>query len=214
MFHIYSTDGQVFSGPLEKLRKYRKVEASEASSGIRRPKSGDDRGNREAPPAPYTASEKALTQYHEMLEDSGTPTVVYHAYQVMSQPVVSLPAHLSMRQVSQQFEQHPFSLFPVTDDRRQLVAIISRLRHYETLLGRDGRIDLDATTVAAWAKKSGRTVIAAEPVSDVRRIAEVLVAERLSAVPITEADGRLVGIVSRTDILRCLLSDPPLSIWC
>jgi len=48
----------------------------------------------------------------------------------------------------------------------------------------------------------------------VRRIATLLVEKNLDAIPIAEESGRLVGIVSRTDILKCTIADPPLSLWC
>jgi CBS domain-containing protein len=35
----------------------------------------------------------------------------------------------------------------------------------------------------------------------------------LSAVPILNESERIVGIVSRTDVLRAVMTDPPVSLW-
>ena len=50
-------------------------------------------------------------------------------------------------------------------------------------------------------------------VGDIRRIAAVMLENRVDGVPITGQGGRLVGFVSRSDILRAVVSDPPLSLW-
>jgi CBS domain-containing protein len=44
-------------------------------------------------------------------------------------------------------------------------------------------------------------VVTVSPDTSLRRIAEVLVEHRISGVPVTEADGTLVGIVTESDLL-------------
>jgi CBS domain-containing protein len=56
-------------------------------------------------------------------------------------------------------------------------------------------------------------VVAAEPVTDIRRIAKAMVEQGISGVPIVNESQELVGFISRTDILRSVVTDPPLSLW-
>ena len=56
-------------------------------------------------------------------------------------------------------------------------------------------------------------VICADPVTDIRRVARVLLETGLTALPVVDEAGRLAGILSRGDILRAVLSDPPPSLW-
>jgi acetoin utilization protein AcuB len=57
-------------------------------------------------------------------------------------------------------------------------------------------------------------VVTVDPQADVRRIARALVEYHLPALPVVDdRTGALVGIVSRSDILRCVLLDPPLTLW-
>ncbi len=53
----------------------------------------------------------------------------------------------------------------------------------------------------------------AAQVTDIRRIATAMLERGVAGVPIVSAAGRLVGFVSRSDILRAVVTDPPLSLW-
>lgn len=56
-------------------------------------------------------------------------------------------------------------------------------------------------------------VVAAAPVTDIRRIAAAMIDQGIDGVPITSETGRLLGFVSRGDILRAVVTDPPVSMW-
>ena len=57
-------------------------------------------------------------------------------------------------------------------------------------------------------------VVTADPASDVRRIARVMLEYHVPALPVVdEQTHALVGIVSRGDVLRCVVTDPPLTLW-
>jgi len=47
------------------------------------------------------------------------------------------------------------------------------------------------------------SVIAVEPQTSVQQIARTLLQRRVSAVPVVSPDGRVVGIVSEGDLIRC-----------
>ena len=49
--------------------------------------------------------------------------------------------------------------------------------------------------------------------TSLRRLAHVLMDTGLPGLPVTDAEGVLLGFVSRTDILRAVAADPPLDMW-
>jgi CBS domain-containing protein len=51
------------------------------------------------------------------------------------------------------------------------------------------------------------------PDTDIRQLAQVLLDTRLPGLPVVDGQGSLVGFVSRSDILRAMVSDPPLDLW-
>lgn len=58
-----------------------------------------------------------------------------------------------------------------------------------------------------------RTVVSADPVADIRRVARVLRDTGFTGVPVVNETGEMIGFVSRGDILRAVIADPPLSLW-
>ena len=171
------------------------------------------------PPQPATistsmVSNKWATQYSGILVKQGNLEVVYHAYQIMTQPPKCISSHWSLSHVTEYFRNFPFQVFPVVDERQQLIGLLSRRHFYEYLLSENTQRLASSGSVADYFISGNSHVYCADPITDVRRIATLLVEKALDAVPIMEESGRLVGIVSRTDILKCTTSDPPLSLWC
>ena len=56
-------------------------------------------------------------------------------------------------------------------------------------------------------------VVAASPDTELRQIVRVMLARDVDGVPITTEGGRLLGFISRSDILAAVVNDPPLSVW-
>lgn len=213
MFNIYSTQGRIFSGPLESLREYRRVEKasnSHSANKLENVLNEDELLSKQS----YKASKQALDQYQQLLQDKQAPNPVYQAYQIMTQPVIFLYSHLSLQKAYEYFEQYPFQLLPVLNDKRQLISLLSRSDLYKEMLERKDTGKQSSSSITEWLGDQVQEVITTEPVTDIRRIAAVLSHEKMGAIPIVEDNGRLVGIVSRTDILNCLTKEPPLSLWC
>ena len=56
-------------------------------------------------------------------------------------------------------------------------------------------------------------VLTAHADTEIREIARVLFEERIGAVPIVDSQGQLVGMVTRSDILRTIMNHAPLDLW-
>jgi CBS domain-containing protein len=51
------------------------------------------------------------------------------------------------------------------------------------------------------------------PDTDIRRVARVLLDTDLPGLPVVDDEGVVTGFVSRSDILRAVVTDPPLDLW-
>ena len=213
MFYIYSPQKRVFSGSLEELRRVEKTTIASETIAALKPNHFDER----ATPAAETqhgVSANALKQYNQMIRKTESREAVYHAYEVMSQPVVSLLATYTPRQAYEIFKQNPYQLMPVINEDRRLIASLSRRDLYQALLEVNDKALALNSKIVEFFLLDNKQVISAAVVTDIRRISFVLVEHKLDAMAVVDEAGCVLGIVSRTDVLKCVTADPPLSLWC
>jgi CBS-domain-containing membrane protein len=119
-----------------------------------------------------------------------------------------------LRQALEHFDQFPYQVFPIVDSQHQLIGVLSRRELYEYIISSGIPTAKQTQRIADCFLTSDSKVYSVDPVTDIRRITALLVEKNLDALPVVEDTGRIVGIVSRSDILRCATADPPLSLWC
>lgn len=208
MFTVYTPVGRTFFGPLEHLRQ---IEKPNKPKRTRKQQDVDD-------PQGLTANSfgitpKAINAYKEVIKKPDSKEIIYHAYQIMSFPVHALSGSSPMKVAIEQFNQHPFQFFPIVNERKQLIGSVSRQQIYQYVLA-NNQSNFNDKTIQEVCLNDKSKVYAAEPITDVRRVAALMVENEIHALPILEKDGDVVGIVSRTDVLKAIMTDPPLSLWC
>ena len=204
MFAIYDTQGLRYRDTLENLRALRTPRSQHtADRNPNAPKqktSKDDDG----------LNEKAINAYRSVLKvKAGEPIV--HAHQIMTSPVQTLCPNTTIEEAWHTLRSNDVRQVPVTTADLQPVGMLSMEDLLKAVV-----IEREKLTYAhrgSINKLMSTEVWAAEPITDVRRIAQVLGEYRLNAVPIVDARGVVSGIVSRTDMLRALATNPPLSLW-
>ncbi|OWV96074.1 hypothetical protein ATY81_27985 [Rhizobium sp. R72] len=147
------------------------------------------------------------------------------AKDIMTTNVVSISPAVGVRHAVAVMIQNNISGLPVVDDESRVCGMLTEgdlmLRREIRLSPRAVRsaeliseIDLERYICShGWsvADVMSQDVIVARPDSEVSDIAESLQAHRIKRLPIVE-DGRLVGIVSRRDILRIIVEAPSITL--
>lgn len=209
MFGLTGVDGEFFRGTLEEMLRTQRVGPARATRGIQR-EEGEPLPSAEAhDDHRYQAAAAAYAAARQPSPDRGP---VYHAYQVMTRRVLTLPVTTQVDAAWRALAGANVGQAPVVSEQRRLVGLVSRAHLLHVLNEHDGRIsDIRARSVAEVMQSP---IVTAEPAVDVRRIAEVLLAWDLPAMPIVDPESHLlVGLVSRSDVLRCVVRDPPLTLW-
>lgn len=207
MFSVYGVSGQVFSGTLEALNRIHPLAAARHARGIAR--EGDELGAEATLPVPLR--QEAVNAYRRMLPGDLERGPLLHAAQIMSRPVTVLRPDQAIAQAWRTLQRQQIHQAPVVDDSHRLIGMVSE-RDLLTAIDVDGDQVLD-TLQRRVADVMTTPVVAAAPVTDIRRIAAAMLEGRLSAVPILSEAEAIIGIVSRSDVLRAVTSDPPLSLW-
>jgi CBS-domain-containing membrane protein len=206
MFLVYGISGRTFAGPLE---EYNRVHAATNVSRVRKVVAkGDDLSVKTSVSKPHEAAIKAYTEQVEADVDRGP---LYHAYQIMSHQVITVMADDEVAHAWRVLRDHKIHQAPVLDAGKKLVGIVSE-RDLLTAINIDHGQILDVLHRKVRDVMTS-PVVAAEPVTDIRRIATMMLERAVDGMPIVDENQALVGFISRTDILQAVITDPPLSLW-
>lgn len=214
MFSIYGISGPLFQGTLENLSRMPPVVRRRPAAPVR--PIGDQvepslrQDEIRVVPA-NSAGAQALEAYQAMLPQNLERGPLYHADQIMQPEVITVSADDEVAHAWRTLVQHQIHQAPVLDDNAQLVGIVSE-RNLLTTLNVDHGLVRDVLFKQVRDVMT-TPVVAADPVTDIRRIARVMLDRDVDGVPIVNDTGSLVGFISRSDILRAVVTDPPLSIW-
>lgn len=130
---------------------------------------------------------------------------------VMTRDVISVRKNAEYKDILQVMRHEHFSAFPVLDRNDRVVGVVSE----DDLLVKEGYSDADhapgflasrgdraraaALTAAELMTRPATTI---SPEASVAEAARIMHAKHLKRLPVVTAAGRLVGIVSRSDVLR------------
>lgn len=221
MFEVYGTSGHVYTGPLEEALRVRKIGRTEAIRGINAfghelkqasaTQAEMQLEQQAALAAKKSPHSEALQAYSEMLPQALERGPLLLAQQIMQTEVIRLQETDTVQSAWQVLQSHQIHQAPVLNIKDELVGILS-LDDLLTVL------QLQAGTVIGSTKQQvsevmTTPVIAAHGATDIRRIAAVMLEQGSGGVPIISEQGALIGIVSRSDIVRAVVHEPPLSLW-
>jgi len=147
------------------------------------------------------------------------------ASDIMTHEVLTVRPDTSVREIARLLNRSDISGVPVVDETEAVVGIITELDlilrnarlHFPTYIRildniiylqdpRRYREELRRSLGTTAEEIMTREVISATPDTDVEDIATLMVEKRINPIPILE-EGRLVGIISRADILRLMAQD-------
>lgn len=202
MFAIYDVTGRSFRDSLEQLYRVNSVRST-LSSHRRKPEEKQQQ-------VASSISQSAIRTYKKNLQLLKESTI-YHANQVMRSPVIMVRDNFLPEDCWEILWKNEISQVPVLNDKGLLVGMVAK----EDLLK---EMIVDGKTIIRPADKPlselmSTKVITADPVSDIRRVAQVLNDYRFNSLPIVDKYDRIVGIVTRTDIIRAVAEHPTLSLW-
>jgi len=135
---------------------------------------------------------------------------------LMTAEVVSVDERAGFKQMVELIEQHRISALPVVDAERRVIGVVSEA----DLLLKEDRIDLGehhlfeshrrreerekaGATTARELMSSPANTIGSD--ASIREAAKLLHDRGIKRLPVVNGDGRLVGVISRGDVLRVFL---------
>jgi len=128
----------------------------------------------------------------------------WHASQFMTKNVKTVTPGTTLRELGELFDKNDFNSFPVIDNGK-FIGLVTKLDFLKAFLFDTGHLVPHYNEVMALTveKVMARDVIHADPETPLTRVLELMVKLRTRGVPVVD-DGKLVGVVSRTDLMHAL----------
>lgn len=136
-----------------------------------------------------------------------------HAYQIMSAPVVMIHRDESPLRAWGIMSEHQIRHLPVIDDRRNLLGVLSEADVLRYLRFEKNQPSAKLPDSVGNLLSKDQKILTAGSMTDIRKLAETMTRNRVGSMPILEENGRLVGIVTRSDILKGFMENPRLNLW-
>lgn len=135
---------------------------------------------------------------------------------LMTTEVVSVDETAGFKQMVELIKQHRISALPVVDGQRRVIGVVSEA----DLILKEDRIDLGEQHVfeshrrRQERERAGGTTarelasvpaVTIGPGDSVREAAKLMHDRAIKRLPVVDGDGRLVGVISRSDVLRVFM---------
>ncbi len=125
--------------------------------------------------------------------------------QYMSPNATTVTRDVTMRELDALFARHDFNGFPVVEGG-QLLGIVTKTDVLRAFAFSTGQMvpHYDELMSRTVADVMTRSVVHVEPATPLTRILQLMVNGKIRSFPVVGPDDRLVGVISREDVMRAL----------
>lgn len=202
MFTIYNNGSVGFRSTADNLYNLKNID--ESSESRFKPDEGliNDFSNKK--------KDDALNAYKKMANlDISEP--VYQVKDIMSKEVITIDVNARLEEAYALLKEEGIGQIPITSYGKKIVGLLTQkfilklimedLENHESVLNKKVE-DLFLPDM-----------ITTDPISDIRRVAKVMVDFKLEAIPVVDEEDILLGIISKTDLIKAISQLPKLQLW-
>tara|TARA_R110001583_G_scaffold11560_4_gene52061 strand:- start:1488 stop:2132 length:645 start_codon:yes stop_codon:yes gene_type:complete len=138
--------------------------------------------------------------------------LVARASEIMSNPVITLSKDISFQEAWKKFQDFRFRHFPVVNEDEQLIGIVSDrdMLANAKIMGNTKEL---INTHHSITEIMVSTVLTASSDTSIHEICQVMFSQHIGALPIVDEDRLLLGLITRSDILRTVIKNETMEFW-
>lgn len=158
-----------------------------------------------------TSENQAQINIYKKIANIDTTDIVYHIKDIMTKDCINIDISNTILDSYNILREKQVTQIPVVSNGEKLMGMINKKMILNLLIEDidNGRSILNRSLNEIFLPE----VITSDPISDIRRVAKVMIDFKLDAIPIVNKNDVLVGIVSKTDIIKAVSNIPKLNLW-
>ena len=155
-------------------------------------------------------NKNALTAYKKMA-NIDTSEIVYQVKDIMTKDCIYIDEKSTIQDAYNVLREFKIGLIPVVSFGKKIIGTIDKKIILNLLMD-----DLENTKNVLERRIEDiylPQIITSDPLTDIRRVAKVMIDFKLHAIPIVDENDILIGIVSKTDIIKAVSHIPQFQLW-
>ncbi|MBU3014953.1 CBS domain-containing protein [Poseidonibacter lekithochrous] len=211
MFAIYNNGSVGFRSTADNLYNLKNVDMP--SEVVLKPKEGfiqDFTDAQKEQEHKGSLNQSAINKYKKMANiDTSEP--VYHVKDIMTKDCIIIDNKSTILDAYNLLKDNQVSQLPVVSFAKKIVGLIDKKIILNLMME-----DITSSEDILLRKIDDiylPELITVDPVSDIRRVSKVMIDFKLDALPVVDEEAILLGILSKTDIIKAISSLPRLQLW-
>ncbi len=132
-----------------------------------------------------------------------------HVGQIMSQPVMTLFKDSSLKEAQELFHHKKFRHIPIITQEHKLTGIVSD-RDMLSFYANNPKSSSEEQGIQEIMKSK---VYFAKPEMEIHHVTNILIQKKIGCMPIVDNEHKVLGMITRSDMLKHFVSTFPLDIW-
>lgn len=207
MFTIYNNGSVGFRSTADNLYNLKHIDESSESrfkpdDGFIQDLSNNKNGSQK--------NNEALNAYKKMA-NIDTLEPVYQVKDIMSKELIYIDTKYTIQEAYDLLNEHEINQIPIISFGKKIMGLINKKTILTLLME-----DLENSQEILNRKLEDiflPEIITTDPISDIRRVAKVMIDFKLDAIPVVNEEDIVLGIVSKTDILKAVSHLPKFQLW-
>ncbi len=209
MFAIYNKGSVAFRSTIDNLYSLKKLDSP---NNVRNETDGivQDYNSYEKESSQKKITQQAINSYKKTA-NIDTRETIFHVHQIMSGNCISIGSKSTLQEVYYALKDNKVSQLPIIASSDKIIGMLDKKQILNFLME-----DLQYATNIIEKQLDQINlpeIITTDPISDIRRVSKVMLDFNLSAIPVVNEYDILVGIVSKTDIIKAVSSIPHFQLW-
>lgn len=158
----------------------------------------------------HNNSYDALNSYKKMANmDTSEP--VYEVRDIMTKNLIYTDNQATLEDAYRLLKEHQIGQIPVVTFAKKILGLVSKKMILNLLMDdiENSKHILERKIEDIYLPE----IITADPATDIRKVAKVMIDLKLDAIPIVDENDSILGMVSKTDIIKAVSHLPKLQLW-
>ncbi|MEA3289710.1 MAG: CBS domain-containing protein [Campylobacterota bacterium] len=209
MFAMYDDDGLRFRDTIDRLYNLHEITPSDKSL------SATDRDAQGSFKEELNSGDKITQQAKEkykQVTNLDTGHEIYHVQEIMKNPVITVDDSKTVQECYEIMQEYKVQQLPIRADNDLHLKGMITLHDIVELLMNDpsyAKNNIHKHIYDIYTKE----IITTDPISDIRRVGKVMIDFNKNAIPVVNENDILVGIVTKSDIVKAMSHIPHLQMW-